>query len=55
MSDESRMGTLESLRRFESRRQEARKKLQRIVDKWPDTQAAESARARLAELDAMDG
>ena len=41
------------IRRFESKRGEARKKLQRIVDKWPDTHAAASAQERIAELDAM--
>ena len=39
--------------RFEAKRKEARKKLQRIVDKWPDTRAAASARARIDALDAM--
>ncbi len=45
---------LEKIQRFESKRKEACKKFQRVVDKWPESRAAAEARTFLERLAAMD-
>jgi dienelactone hydrolase len=42
------------IQRFKAKRDEARKKLNRIVDRWPDTLAAQAARKHLEALDAIE-